>query len=299
MPSLARPRRTRDRIQRTSPSGRRQRYSMSAPSPLSRASSKTCRSSGRMPLTARSRLNHSCRSNPAMSHRPGDHSNTVSPGSSICLQWPVRARLSMELKTSLCSCNSRRASSSARSDAASAARRVSASETSRTVTMMLLLATLATLRADISHASTGRPGSRTTGRHSSGTPARATAHNCSTMPTPCIRSNTSSASVPGPRTAPSPGMRRAAALAATSTRRTPSSRNSISARGSTSKKACRRACAEGASTPSPSGVRRSVSNSDEITFEHNPLVKRMFAWTRRRKARPHSPHRVCQKVTAT
>ena len=162
-----------------------------------------------------------------------------------------------------------------------------------------LLATLATLRADISHASTGRPGSRTTGRHSSGTPARATAHNCSTMPTPCIRSNTSSASVPGPRTAPSPGMRRAAAFAATSTRRTPSSRNSISARGSTSKKACRRACAEGASAPSPSGVRRSVSNSDEITFEHNPLVKRMFAWTRRRKARPHSPHRVCQKVTAT
>ena len=79
----------------------------------------------------------------------------------------------------------------------------------------------------------------------------------------------------------------------------PMQQSLASAEGSTSKKACRRACAEGASAPSPSGVRRSVSNSDEITFEHNPLVKRMFAWTRRRKARPHSPHRVCQKVTAT
>ena len=250
MPSRERECRTRERIQRTSPSGRRQRYSTSEPSPSRQAWSNTGRSSAGMPLTARSLLSHSCRSKPAMSHRPGDHSSTVSPGPSMRRQWPACARLSMVLNTSVCSCRSRRASARALSACARAMRRFSASDTSRTLTTMQLSATRL---ADRSQANSSRVPSRTTWRQSRGTPRRATAHSCSTSVVWASWSNTTCASTPSSRTKPKPGIRRAAALEAQRYRPSSSRRNSSSPTGTASSNACMRPCARGPIRVSPSG----------------------------------------------
>jgi hypothetical protein len=85
------------------------------------------------------------------------------------------------------------------------------------------------------------------------------------------KSNTSVASTPGVRTAPSPGMRRAAALAATSSRRPYCNRNSIHATGTASTRACRRACAVGSRPLSLADVSKSVNSSDEITVVSETL----------------------------
>ena len=235
-PSRERTRCTRERIQRTSPSGRRQRYSTLAPSWARLAASNSGRSSGRMPLIAYSGSSHSWRSYPAISHKPGDHNSTVSPGSLMRRQWPARARVSMVSNTSVCSRRSRRASASACSHDCRAWRSPSASDTSLTATSTQ---SLAMRRAAMSQASCSRGPSRSTWRPSNGTPSRATPQSWSISAVLASWSNTVRASAPGSRTPPSPGIRRAAALAVSKTKDSPLRRNSMSAIGKASSKACR------------------------------------------------------------
>ena len=286
-PSRGSARCTRERIQRTSPSGRCQRYSTSTSWAPALAWLNRGRSSARMPLTARWGSTHSCRSNPAMSHSPGDHRSTVSPGSSMRRQWPVRARLSMVLNNSVCSRNSRRTSSSARSDAASAMRKVSASVASRSVTRR---PSPATRRADTSQASLNRPDSRSTWRHSSGAPPRATPCSWSSNAVPASKPNTSPASAPGTCTASSPLRLRAAALAASSSNRPACHRNCTMATGTASSRAGRRTDSGDCRESLPARAQGWVNNSDEITVALKPLNPR-DGWTCSRRRRPRAATR--------
>lgn len=94
--------------------GRRQRYSMSAPS-VARLYDRTRAGLRATPREWLARYPSTPGVAHRQSHKPGDHSNTVSPASFTRRQWPARAMVSMVSNTSVCSCRSRCTSARLRS----------------------------------------------------------------------------------------------------------------------------------------------------------------------------------------